>query len=216
VAATRLVNELAASLCGAKRYEDFIGACLAHARNAGALGWDLERDREINRAAWLLVQRGETDRALRSLEEALPIYERPADHRGRALVLEFSARIEVHAGRLEPSSRHSDEAAAAREAAGDRRGQAEDLLEAGFRLLDAGRFDDSRHRMTRALEIWKDLGDRGWIAGTVVNLGLVSEREGDLERPGTSTDRRWRWPARRAPKRGRPSRWGTSGTPSPS
>jgi tetratricopeptide (TPR) repeat protein len=162
------------------RYDEALSTFSNIARLAWARGARARGAAALNRIGRIYRDRGEPDRALEHLVEALALFGAVDDQRGVAGTYDDIAQVHHARGELELALAAAEQALEIRVASRDARGQGVSLTTLGRIESDLGRHDSAQKRLRAALALRERLGDSEGAAHTRAALGQLAWLRGEV------------------------------------
>jgi DNA-binding SARP family transcriptional activator len=168
----------------AEMYSSQLEQARVHLDAAEALVVDCGDDRALayvaRAQAWVARRRGDNDRAIPRMHEAVELYRRSGDRQGEELMLIDLGEVLRAEGRLEEAYRCLRDAEEMAEAIGDRRNVAFAAKALGRLHQLAGRHEQAYASLTRAMQLFHRLGDEVGTAHAQESLGELYAAQGRL------------------------------------
>ncbi|MFC5289885.1 tetratricopeptide repeat protein [Actinokineospora guangxiensis] len=146
-----------------------------------AVGHDLGRAHVLLRLATAHNRIGRLADAVRTAEEALPLWRRVGDPLGEAATLCALATPTAELGETDRATGHFETALAKYAEAGDLRGQAHALSMLGYIDEQNGAFESAARRQAAAVPMLREIAHTQGLAHVLNNLGSVRQRTGDVD-----------------------------------
>jgi tetratricopeptide (TPR) repeat protein len=161
------------------RYDEALSTFANIARLSWARGARARGAAALNRIGRIHRERGEPERALEHLVEALALFGAVDDQRGVAATYDDIAQVHHARGELELALSAAESALAIRAASKDARGQGVSLHTLGRIESDLGRHDAALRRLQQALALREQLGDQEGAVQTRAALGELAWKRGE-------------------------------------
>jgi tetratricopeptide (TPR) repeat protein len=133
------------------------------------------------RMGLIYSDKGDLDKAIKYLEEALKIDRETGHRQGEASQLSNVALICRNKGELETALKYLAEALKIDTETGNNQGRARDLGNIGVIYHDKGELDQALKCFAEALKVNKEIGNRQGEASALGNIGLIYSDKGELE-----------------------------------
>jgi tetratricopeptide (TPR) repeat protein len=132
--------------------------------------------------AWVQLLSGNSDSAIRSLEDLLAQGKFQDDLESMGMIHSILGTGYRETGRSEEALGHYGLSADFRQRAGDKRGEATTFSNMGQVYINQGRADEALKVITKALEIARELGDRRAESNGLLEIGRAHETNEDLDK----------------------------------
>ena len=162
-----------------RRYDEALATFANIARLSWARGARARGAAALNRIGRIHRERGEPERALEHLVEALALFGAVDDQRGAAATYDDIAQVHRVRGDLELALTAAERALEIRVALKDPRGQGVSLHTLGQIESDLGRHDSAHGRLTQALALRQQLGDQEGAVQSRAALGELAWKRGE-------------------------------------
>jgi tetratricopeptide (TPR) repeat protein len=163
------------------RYDEALSTFSNIARLAWARGARARGAAALNRIGRIYRDRGEPERALEHLVEALALFNAVDDRRGVAVTYDDIAQVHHAQGELERALAAAECAFEIRVAMRDARGQGVSLTTLGRIEMALGRHESAQKRLQAALDLRERLGDSEGAVQTRAALAQLAWLRGEIE-----------------------------------